>query len=115
MSETAAPLLAVSVMASCQQALREIELKRIETFAAIIRSKVNTLKYANMTVDQIIAALPPEERMIPSLHRVEDERQITLLLELALTIGEDNPDLRMNVSLDHFQLIKKFYMKRAHR
>lgn len=115
MSETAAPLRATDVAASCQQALREIELTRIETLARIVKSKLGTAMYRNMTVDQIIAALPENERMIPRMHAAGNEADIKLILELAIAIGEDNPDLRMNVSLDHFQLFKKFYTRRIRR
>jgi len=51
--------------------------------------------------------------MIPKMHRMAEYKRLVMILELALSIGLDMPDLRMQVSIDDFQLIKKIYRRRS--
>lgn len=108
MGETSAPLLAQWVAMACNQVLADIIERRERTLADIVESKIGTAMYAGKSREDIYRDLPEEERMIPMMHRVDDENRLRKIFELADLVA-DVPDLRMDVSIDDFQLIKKPY------
>lgn len=112
MSDTSAPLLAIHVAAACILTLHEIEQSRRATMASICVSKRGTAMYAEMSDAEIWEALPAHERDIPSNIRAAEYDRVKLVHELAVTIAEENDDLRIQVSLEDFQFIKRPYMKR---
>lgn len=111
MSDTSAPLLVTAVIKCCQMVISEIELSRETTMMNIVRSKLGTKMYWDMNALQILAALPECERMIPGNIRAAELGRVRAILELAEAIGGYD-DMRMQVSLEDFQWLKKFYQKR---
>src|SRR5579864_8275763 len=71
MGETSAPLLAQWVAMACNQVLLDIQDLRARTLADIVESKIGTQMYAGKTREDIYRDLPEEERMIPTMHRVD--------------------------------------------
>jgi hypothetical protein len=108
-------LVAIEVAACCDKAIAAIAEKRVQILASIVKSKFGTKMFAAAGYDikELLSMLPDYETMVPAMHRVDDETRLKNIAELALSIGTEMPDLRMQVSLEDFQLIKKFYMKGA--
>jgi len=109
MSDTSVPLSITEVYRSCAQALDQITFARAELRNKMVWSKRGTRLYENCATDMAIwEAVPEYEKMIVYGHCVEQEKRLSLIKEMC-GVASGVPGLRVNVSLDDFQLIKKFY------
>lgn len=107
MSDTSAAFVAADVADACRIVIDDIEVQRRDTLRNIIVSKIGTLKYPDMSYGQIAEALGPEERMIPENLRVSDYHRCWEIAVMAEMIKEDGADLKINVSLADFQILRR--------
>ena len=110
MSDTAAPLVPYEVKYACKKALDDIAAARAKIRRDILTSKGVVVEPGKMIPIDVWGDLPDHERMIPEMHRVDDEVRLKLIHELAEQLDQ-MPALFLQVSLEDFQLIKKWYKK----